>query len=188
MPGTTSIHSLRYPLISEAPDGPTQIGNLADDVDATLPYYGSSAPSSPVAGTMWVDADDGTCKIYSGSAWVGVTSDSGVVTTGVLTAATGYTLTGYRIQKTNSIVQFEAYLTTTAAISANTLLTTTVATLADDANHLRPAFGSQGLPTGNTGPTGFWYITSAGLLVLRSLTIAASPGATLSVAGSYRGV
>jgi len=99
MPGTTSIHSLRYPLISEAPDGPTQIGNLADDVDATLPYYGSSAPSSPVAGTMWVDADDGTCKIYSGSAWVDVTSDTGWISTG-LAIASGLTSNSlaYRVQ------------------------------------------------------------------------------------------
>lgn len=36
MPGTTAVYALRYPLLSETPSGPTQIENLARDVDAAL--------------------------------------------------------------------------------------------------------------------------------------------------------
>lgn len=36
MPGTTPTYALRFPLLSEAPDGPAQIQNLALDVEAQL--------------------------------------------------------------------------------------------------------------------------------------------------------
>lgn len=58
--GTTTNFALRYPASSDTPDGPTQIQNLADDVDDLLDipyghyYRNASADVAPADGT-WLD-------------------------------------------------------------------------------------------------------------------------------------
>lgn len=57
MPGTTPLFGLRYPLSSEAPDGPAQLLALATDVENTLnaevPQGASPTLDGIVAGTGW---------------------------------------------------------------------------------------------------------------------------------------
>jgi hypothetical protein len=45
-----------------------------------IPYviYQASAPSSPSAGNVWVDSDNNTMYIYTGSAWVEIGGSGGI--------------------------------------------------------------------------------------------------------------
>ncbi|HEY7431997.1 MAG TPA: hypothetical protein VH641_14845 [Streptosporangiaceae bacterium] len=55
--GTTANYALRYPALSDTPDGATQIENLAEDVDAALdgvanPTFSSYTPAVGNGGTV----------------------------------------------------------------------------------------------------------------------------------------
>lgn len=76
MPNTT-ISSLPYPALLDAPNGPTQIEGLARAVEPRLVnYYDSkvtrdAAITFPVKGMLTYRADDGLFEYWTGKAWVG---------------------------------------------------------------------------------------------------------------------
>lgn len=72
MPLTTRA-ALRYPLLTDAPNGPVMAQNLAEDVDAqlyrALPCTSSTRPAAPPIGMVIRETDTGLFLGWSGSTW-----------------------------------------------------------------------------------------------------------------------
>lgn len=69
MGSTTAIHALHYPATGDPPAGPTQIEQLANDLDLALPVVTDTAPAAPVAGLVWYAPTAGTLQVWDGTAW-----------------------------------------------------------------------------------------------------------------------
>ena len=56
------------------------VGGSISDVNRYANEYkiSASAPGSPSAGDLWFDTANNTLKNYNGSAWLGITSNSGI--------------------------------------------------------------------------------------------------------------
>ncbi len=56
------------------------VGASISDVNRYANEYqiSANAPSSPDAGDLWFDTANNTLKNYNGSAWLGITSNSGI--------------------------------------------------------------------------------------------------------------
>lgn len=95
--GTTPINALRYPASSDPADVPTDMLELATDLDTRLiPRFASSAArdaaiTAPIEGQLNYRSDTDRLERYTGSAWVpvggGVYVSHEEVTTGVVNSA-----------------------------------------------------------------------------------------------------
>jgi hypothetical protein len=78
MPSTTPIAALPYPLMTEPPDGPGQIGALAKSIDPLLvnafsdANQRSSRLSKANPGALSYRKDDGVFEYWNGKIWVGL--------------------------------------------------------------------------------------------------------------------
>lgn len=81
--GSTSRFTLTYPELTDAPNGPAQLQELANDVDGWLcrAYRCTSTtrPASPPDDFIIRESDTGNLLIWTGSGWAPIT---GTVTTG----------------------------------------------------------------------------------------------------------
>ena len=65
--------------VSNATNINTVSGSIGDVNRYANEYkISSSAPGSPSAGDLWFDSSTSTLKNYNGSAWLGITSNSGI--------------------------------------------------------------------------------------------------------------
>lgn len=76
MGSTTPIHALRYPAGGDTPAVPADMGNLALDVDAQLPYVGTSTPTKK-PGLVWYNPTADVLQITDGSTWYTINGDTG---------------------------------------------------------------------------------------------------------------
>lgn len=71
--GSTSRFTLHYPDLTDAPNGPAQLQQLAEDADSWLcrafPCTSSTRPSGVPAGFLIRESDTGNVLVWSGSAW-----------------------------------------------------------------------------------------------------------------------
>lgn len=70
MGSTTPLHALPYPASGDAFNVPVDVENLANAVDNTLPYYGTTAPSSPAVGQLWWNSSTMQAQLWNGTAWI----------------------------------------------------------------------------------------------------------------------
>lgn len=81
--GTTSRFGLRYPTLTDSPNGPAQVQQVADDVDGWLSRVfrctSSTRPSGVPNDFLIRESDTGNVLIWTGSAWSQV---NGGTTTG----------------------------------------------------------------------------------------------------------
>lgn len=80
MPATTRL-GLRYPALTDAPNGPQALQQLAEDteswVNRAFPCASTTRPASPTQGMMIYETDTGEVRIWTGSAWEQVNGTSG---------------------------------------------------------------------------------------------------------------
>lgn len=116
---TTSPFGLRYPVLGDAPDGPQQFQNLAQDVNGWLgrarPVTSSTRPSSPTDGTLIVETDTGACLVAIGGTWYYLTSTTGGSGTGEATysASTAQSIPN----ATDTVVAFGTDNATSSAVT-----------------------------------------------------------------------
>jgi hypothetical protein len=81
--GSTPRFTLSYPALTDAPNGPAQLQELAEDVEGWLcrafPCTSTSRPTGVGAGFLIRESDTGNVMIWSGSSWGQV---AGAVTSG----------------------------------------------------------------------------------------------------------
>ncbi len=85
--GATSRFALRYPELTDAPNGPAQMSALASDVEGWLARAfrctSSTRPSSPPNDMIIRETDTGNIMIWTGSAWAQVSAPVGGGTGGL---------------------------------------------------------------------------------------------------------
>lgn len=71
--GTTTRFGLRYPTLTEAPNVPLDMQELATDVDGwlarALPCLSTARPASPAQGLLIFETDTGLLMIWDGDSW-----------------------------------------------------------------------------------------------------------------------
>lgn len=144
MGSTTPIHGLHYPSSGDAPNGPAQIEQLADDLDAALPVVTDTAPAAPVAGLLWYAPTADVLKFYDGTAWQTYKSDSGWVNITGLASGWSNDSSAPQVRQIGNRVYFQGGVTNT---SFNQTTFTTVFSL----------------PTGISPPTGTRVYTVFGV-------------------------
>lgn len=81
--GSTSRFTLHYPDLTDAPNGPAQLQQLAEDAETWLcrafPCTSSTRPSGVADGFLVREADTGNVMVWTGAAWAQV---SGAVSSG----------------------------------------------------------------------------------------------------------
>lgn len=79
--GSTSRFVLRWPELTDAPNGPAQLQALAGDTETWLcrafPCTSTTRPSSVDAGFLVRESDTGNVMVWSGSAWAQVNGTGG---------------------------------------------------------------------------------------------------------------
>jgi hypothetical protein len=74
--GSTSLFGLDYPDLTDAPNGPAQIQQLAEDTNGWLcrafPCTSASRPTGVGTGFLIRESDTGSVLIWTGSAWAAV--------------------------------------------------------------------------------------------------------------------
>lgn len=79
--GTTSRFGLRYPALTDAPNGPQGFQFLAEDVEARLSRVlectSTTRPTGVPSGFMIRETDTGSVLVYTGSTWAAVGSSGG---------------------------------------------------------------------------------------------------------------
>lgn len=88
MGSTTPLHSLRYPAGGDAPNVPSDMSNLATDVDNNLPLTSTTEPTK-VAGLVWYNPTTGQTQVTDGSTWYLVAGNS--IPWTAVTATAGWT-------------------------------------------------------------------------------------------------
>lgn len=78
---TTPRLALRYPALTDAPNGPVAVQNLGLDVESWLnrafPCTSTTRPTAPAQGTLIYETDTGAVRIWTGAAWEQVGGASG---------------------------------------------------------------------------------------------------------------
>jgi len=108
-------------------------------------------------------------------------SDSGVLTTGVVTAATGFTVTLQRARKVGKVAYLYVEMTSTNAFAAGDVANTDIATLAT-------GWGSDyisGVSNGATGPVWSGYINSSREVKLTATATGIPAGGPISFSATY---
>jgi hypothetical protein len=125
--GTTS-RGLRYPELTDPPAGPTQIRNLADDVNPKLyaAFPATSFPTGVANGTLVDRTDEGKVYVLRNGTWqpIDVVSGGGggggTVTVGSVAATYAGSAAQPITTATDVVVAFPTAQTTDAAITRNT--------------------------------------------------------------------
>lgn len=114
---TTTRHAFRSPAGSDAPDVPTRIKDLADDVDAQVPWVTTSTPTPLKNGLVWHNTSTLQTQITDGTTWYPV--NGSVWTTYTPTFVMGVsngTKTGQYI-RSGKMITVNASMTATASVS-----------------------------------------------------------------------
>jgi hypothetical protein len=139
---TTVLHGLRKPDLTYSPDGATQIGQLADDVDKILTVYSDTTPAH-APGLLWYAPTAKLLQISDGAAWH------------VLCAGAGATRSWSAALRAGSSDNF----------SASTRTQLQSVTFTGPAGTYRVDV-SQSISTGATAAAGFLWITANGVDIL----------------------
>lgn len=82
MPNTPRL-ALRYPALTDSPNGPLAVQNLGLDVESWLnrafPCTSTTRPSSPLQGMMIYETDTGEWRGWTGAAWEVIGGETGEV-------------------------------------------------------------------------------------------------------------
>lgn len=106
---TTPRLGLRYPALTDAPNGPQALQNLGLDVESWLnrafPCTSSTRPGAPTTGMVIYESDTGEWRGWTGAAWeqINGTSSSGGGTGGAGGAATVVADAQYSASSTQTI-------------------------------------------------------------------------------------
>lgn len=190
MADTGQPWALRYPLLTDAPNGPVATQQLAEQTAAALghayPCVSTARPPHD-AGLIIYEADLDRLQISDGSTWTPLTK--GYDDTGWLDAVTvgwtpigTWTLTSGSCLRRNGFVSVYLNMVTASAISAGDIANQNVAQA--PAGYV-PAAQNGAFGTGTAGGSHHSIITSAGVLILVSTAHGATAGATLSLSGVY---
>ena len=78
---TTPRLALRYPALTDAPNGPVAVQQLAEDAEAWLnrgyPCTSTTRPSSPAPGLIIYETDTGEWRGWTGAAWEVIGGETG---------------------------------------------------------------------------------------------------------------
>lgn len=202
MPTSTALAGLTVPVSGDAGNVPADMLTLANQLDSLVVLKASSQANRD---TLYANAPAGTlvsCALSSttgivwmktttpptAAAWIILAERQAAVTTGVVTAATNFSVTSQWAQRVNGMITISAilgYSGTTVTAGGNSDLSPDVSVCTIQSTYLPPAsLLSNGVwpsITLNAG-TGQGYIDSSGVVKLGSLT----PGNSLSSGLSVR--
>lgn len=171
--GTTSKFALRYPGITDAPNVPLDMQELAEDVEGQLgraiPCLSTARPVAPTLGLLILETDTGLVLVWDGTAWKTVNPTS--VAGGGATA---------HAQFSASSVQSVATGNVTCAFAATDTASPAVVRAASGAGH-QFTLGTSGIWAVTT--TVRWASTSATGERYAGIHIPAGAGSTTPLAG-----
>jgi hypothetical protein len=182
--------SLPFPLLTDQPNGPLSIQNLATQVAAMLgfayPCLSTGHPTN-IAGRIIFETDTNKYFIGDGAAWNPVAFGDDLAWTDAIgagtTASTNFTLTSGSLRRKNGVCSINLSLTSTLGWSAGDVTNTPICVLPGG---FVPSTTAGPVSGGALGPSWQGYVNGGdGTVYLASTTTALSAGGGFSALATY---